>query len=724
MTIISQRTLNGRARVLFLSLILFWCLAFVGTARAQVTDLGLRLLPVIVTGDENQTDTPEPEMPAINAPILATDIQVTVNGPIARTRVRQLFVNTSDEWMEGVYTFPLPEDAAVDSLRMVIGDRVILGEVKEREEARRTYEKAKREGRRAGLITQERPNVFTTSVANIGPGVQIAIEIEFQEALRLDKNVYALRFPTVIGPRYIPGQKPIIGVAGSGRAINTDAVPDAERITPPVRHPDDGKINPLVFVVDIDAGTPLEKVWSASHAINTEQNQGRYRVTLKDGAIPADRDFVLEWQPKTRNSTGIELYKEEIDGDSYLLAMIQPPQTTVAPLEMPREVIYVIDTSGSMGGVSIKGARVALAQALGRLRPQDRFNVVRFSDRAEAFFPDPQLATPAIVAAAQARVATLQADGGTEFLSALQLALNGEIDNSRLRQVVFLTDGAVGNEVEILSFIRKQLGDSRLFTVGIGSAPNSYLMRKAAALGHGTYTFVEQESQVTARMAALFEKLEAPVMESLRAAFPDASWAEVWPKSLPDLYAGEPIVLTAKLSDLIGELVLDGVNRGTPWQQRIALADARPGRGIAKLWARESITGHMDRRYEGAAPDAVKQAVLSVALKHQLVSQYTSLVAVEMEPVRPADRKLISQPLATNLPHGWVFDKVFGETGKPKPIELRKASFEGDTPNGRSLALRARGGTPALLHLIVGLAALLLAAAMLFGRPRRRGIAS
>ncbi len=687
----------------------------VNTAFAQPLAQGLRILPQPLAAADTDSEQVVPE--ASDAPLLATDIRITITGNIARTRVRQLFVNPSADWVEGVYVFPLPEDAAVDSLRLVVGDRIIQGIIKERHEAKRIYEKAKREGRRAGLISQERANIFTTSLANIGPGAQVSVEIEFQELLRVDKGVYALRFPTVVGPRYIPGRSPIVGIGGSGTLRNTAQVPDAERISPPVRHPDDGKINPVVFEVRIDSASPLAKIWSVSHDIASEAAAGAQIVTLKNGALPADRDFVLEWQAKAQPAAAVDLYKETVGKQTYLLAVMQPPALEAIGHERPREVVFVIDTSGSMSGTSIKGAKAALRQALGRLEPRDRFNIVQFSNDATALFNTPRQLDKTNLAQARRFVDNLTSDGGTEFLAALRLSLDGKIDNSRVRQVVFLTDGAVGNDAEVLSFIRRNLGDSRLFTIGIGAAPNSYLMRKAAEFGHGTYTFVEEESQVASRMGRLLEKLEAPAISNLHARFSGDPSAESWPKQLPDLYGGEPIMLTARLLHGEGELALIGSLANKPWGLKVPLAKARPGQGIARFWARQKIESLMDQRHEGIKEAAIRDAVLEVALNHHLVSRYTSLVAIEMELARPQDKKLISTAMATNLPHGWVFDKVFGPapgTGT-RPL-LRKASF---TPaNSQHARLRARGATPALFHLALGFILLLLALVVWLGCRR------
>jgi Ca-activated chloride channel family protein len=528
-----------------------------------------------------------------------------------------------------------------------------------------------------------------------------------------------LRFPTVVAPRYIPGQNPVVGVGGQGNAGNTNQVPDAERISPPVRHPDDGPINPIAFTIQINGAEGLTDFRSVSHKITQDVENGITTITLADGAVPADRDFVLEWRPKAGRKTAVNLYKEVIGDETYLLAMIQPPALDQVATTKPREVIYVIDTSGSMSGVSLDGAKAALKQALQRLQPEDRFNIVRFASTATALYPSARPASSDAVRQARAFAANLKSDGGTEFLSALKIALNGEIDNSRMRQVVFLTDGAVGNDTEVLSFIRRNLGDSRLFTVGIGSAPNSYLMRKAAEFGHGTFSYIESEDQVAERMTRLFARLEAPVLNNLSAKFARDPAAEIWPARLPDLYAGEPIMLTARLVKDAGDLSLTAHQDSLPWGLKVALDKAQTGKGIARFWGRQKVESLMDRRHEGLSKEEVRDLVLPVALHHHLVSQFTSLVAVEMEIARPNDKKLISQAMATNLPQGWNFEKVFGPaTAGAAPSLLKKTSLRSASP--QQVALKARGATPAMLQIAIGLGLVLLALAGLLGLAGQR----
>jgi Ca-activated chloride channel family protein len=604
----------------------------------------------------------------VEAPRLDTDVAITVNGTIARAVVTQRFENPGDTWLEGIYVFPLPEQSAVDALHMQIGDRVIEGEIKGRAEAKALYETAKDVGQKASLVEQERPNIFTNSVANIGPHESVVIRIAYQETVKQDAGVYSLRFPLVVAPRYNPKPKPVNLVDFDGKPQTADPVPDRDRITPPVLDPDKhAKINPVSIQVKLDAGFALGDVESPYHKIALKRTgDGTAVLALADGAVPADKDFALTWRPKTAVAPQTALYQEVVDGEHYVLAMVTPPTLDAAPKVLPRELIFVIDNSGSMAGASIAQAKQSLLFALGRLTPNDTFNVIRFDDTMETVFDKAVPASSENLAIAKHYVSRLDADGGTEMLPALKAALIDATpgDTTRLRQVVFLTDGAVGNEDELFAEIAAHKGRSRLFTVGIGSAPNSYFMRRAAELGRGTFTHIGTESEVLSHMQALFEKLEKPVMVGLKAEWPAGTAVEMWPDPLPDLYAGEPVVLAAKLSSPDGTLGLQGTFDGKPWSTTLKLADAADGVGVGKLWARSKIASLEAKQYSSSDPEGIAKAIEQVALQHHLVSSETSLVAIDPAKSRPDGEVVTSTDLPLNLPDGWVYDKVFGRSTK------------------------------------------------------------
>ncbi len=633
------------------------------------------------------------DAPTRTAPALDTSVVIDVSGIIAKVRIRQTFKNPNDAWVEGVYVFPLPEKAAVDELRMRIGDRIIEGEIRERKRARAAYDQARRAGQQTSLIELERANIFTASVANIPPLGNITVEIGYQQRLRFADDAVSLRFPAVVGPRFIPGNRAVAGVGGTGWAVNSDLVRDAERITPPVRHPNDGTANPLSIQVRLDPGMPIAMLRSPSHAIDAANNDDdRYHITLKGGDTPANRDFVLEWHPDVGDAPFAALFKEIKDGDTYLMAIVAPPsgQPHDQP-RIPREVIFIIDTSGSMHGDSICQARAALKFALDRMHPEDHFNIVRFSNDASTLFASAKPADSHHLHRAKRFVQSLNADGGTNITSALDLAFDGKVGGRMLRQVVLITDGSVGNEASLFRHIRRDIGDSRLFTIGIGSAPNSHFMRRSAAFGRGTFTHIGSTRDVSEIMSALFEKLERPTMTQIVATFDGAPLTDQRPAMLPDLYHGEPLVLTARLSKPTGEILISG-NRGNQnWTRGFDTGSVRAGKGIAKLWARDGIASLMDGLVLGADPDEVRQAVLELALTHGLLSKYTSLISIDRTPVRPEAAALQRRAVPVGLPAGWNYAAVFG----------------------------GKTATPATQQILMGVVALLVGGLLLLARRRR-----
>jgi len=603
-------------------------------------------------------------------PLLFTDVAIDVSGIVARVKVAQRFVNPTSEWREGVYVFPLPEKAAVDHLRMQVGERVIEGMIKERGEARRTYEAAKTEGRKTSLVEQERPNMFTTSVANIGPGEEVVVTIEYQETLRYDDGTFRLRFPLAITPRYIPGAPVESANGGLGWSPATQQVLDADRITPPVADGHEGYVNPVKIAIDLRAGFPLAQIASTYHRVDVREEPGhRYRLTLADGPIPAARDFELVWTPDVGAAPGAALFTETRGGKTYALLMALPPSAATAPAaRAPREITYIVDTSGSMEGVSIVQARDALLMALERLQPGDRFNVIEFNSVAVPLFPAPVPLDAATLARAKQFVGGLRARGGTEMLPALALALAGPREAAMIRQVVFLTDGAVGNEDAILRLVHDEIGDRRLFTVGIGPAPNAFFMTKAAQFGRGTYTFIGDVREVKDRMTALFRKLENPALTDITVDWP--AGADAWPRVLPDLYAGEPVVVTAQFNANAGSgnIAVSGRRSGAIWGSLLPVAAMANEPGVGVLWARAKIDALMDAGRKGAPEEDIRAAVLDVALTHHLVSKYTSLVAVDVTPTRPAGVAASKTAIPGNIPEGLTGFDQLPRTATPAPL--------------------------------------------------------
>ena len=669
-----------------------------GTVRAQPAPLAAAPDATVKKSEVQQgslllkTDRPGAY---VAAPALQTDVHMQVSGMTARVKVLQKFHNPSKQWVEGVYVFPLPENAAVDHMRMRIGERIIEGQVQEKLAARATYEAAKQSGKQASLVEQERPNLFSTSVANLGPEQDISIEIEYQQTLRYDQGAYRLRFPMAVTPRYIPGTQVVEGATGTGLSENTNQVPDAARITPPVQLPTATIHNPVKLEIDMDAGFPLAQLNSSYHPVTVQALRGhRYHIELKAGAVASNKDFELMWVPNPGSEPRAAVFTEPGNGQHYALMMLMPPQVAaLGKNRLARETVFIIDTSGSMQGESLKQAKQALLLALERLQPSDRFNVIQFNSVTHELFQAPVPGDAEHVERAKDYVRALRADGGTEMLPALTAALKSSAADERVRQVIFLTDGAVGNEDELFKLIHTRLGDRRLFTVGIGSAPNSHFMSKAAEFGRGTFTYIGNVAEVGEKMSALFSKLDSPVLTHIKVEFPAGGLVEMRPQKPPDLYAGEPVVFTTALKGLKGVVKVSGMRGATPWEMTLPLANSTPAPGVHVLWARSKIQSLLDSVQDGADAEAVRKQVVAVALGHHLVSKHTSLVAVDVTRVRPEHEALNENlALATNYPEGWA-----------------QASMSGKLPNT---------ATPAQFQLLLGMLALLLAS-LIWASARR-----
>ncbi|HXZ48639.1 MAG TPA: marine proteobacterial sortase target protein [Usitatibacter sp.] len=615
------------------------------------------------------------------APTLETEVEIQVSGIVARTRVTQSFHNPGTDPVEGIYVFPLPEKAAVDHLTLLVGSRVVEGEIREREEARRTYEQAKSEGRKAALVEQQRPNLFTDSVAHIGPNEVVRVTIEYQQTLAYEDGVYRLRFPLAITPRYVPARAPAEALPDDPKAREaawtSDAAADGAEgaLTQPPFVASDGSVlvNPVDIAVQIDAGVPLGPISSSYHDVRVQRSEAdRALVYLAKDQEEADHDFELAWSLAPGAAPRAALFTETVGAADYALLMVVPPgpdaAAKVASERVPRETILVVDTSGSMQGSSLEQAKAALATALASLTERDRFNVVEFNSVTRPLWPDALPATAQNVATALDWIGKLRADGGTEMAPALTFALNGEAAPGCLRQVVFMTDGGVSNEEELLKLIADRLGSTRLFTVGIGSAPNSHFMTKAAQFGRGTFTYIGDVREVGEKMTRLFAKIESPVLQDVSIRWPDGTPVRTYPERVPDLYLGEPVVVSASAATLAGTIVVSGTSGNQPWSEALTPATAGKASGVGALWARARIASLMDELRRGGDKSALRAQVVQVALEHHLVSAYTSLVAVDVTPTATGPARTALVP--ASLPRGSSSGGAIPQTDTPATLQL------------------------------------------------------
>lgn len=590
-------------------------------------------------------------LPAVR---LGTDYAVKVSGHTARVTVTQAFRNTSRQWMEATYLYPLPDDGAVDSLKMVVGQRIFVGKIKQREEAMKLYEQAKAEGRKAGLVEQQRANLFRNNVANVGPGETVVIAIEFQAPVRAVDGRYSLTLPLVAGLRYAPPHT-LTGAA---------ALRDAAAVNAPVAHPKLGRdLNPVSIAVELAPGFEPVGIRSPYHRIAVEsKGPGVQLVKFAASQVPADRDFELNWHA-AGSAPVLGAFRQQHRGLDYVMASLTPPAQAGKGAAAPREMVFVIDNSGSMSGESMPAAKASLLYALGTLRPQDSFNVIRFDDTMTMLFDHAVAASPEQIALARRFTKGLEASGGTEMLPALKAALVEGRGAARkaIRQVVFMTDGGLSNESEMMAEIGANGGRSRVFMVGIGSAPNTYLMRRMAEAGRGTYTNIGDGGEVSAKMQALLNRLSAPVAHDLKASVEGGKF-ELVPRDLPDLYAGEPLLLLGRGKGLAGKVTITGMIEGRKWSTTIDLGQARPSDAVARMWASRHVADIEAQRWSGQLDDRLADAAIAeTGLSFGLVTSRTSLIAEDETPSRPAGARLVPEELPLLLPAGWNFDHLFGQ---------------------------------------------------------------
>lgn len=609
---------------------------------------------------------------------LDSEVRVNVQGMQAEVSVSQTFKNTSTQWLNATYVYPLAEDSAVHRLTMHVGERIIEGEIKEKAEARKIYEQAKAAGKKATLLEQQRANLFRQQIANIGPGETIRVDIGYNQQVIYDSGEFRLRIPMTLTPRYIPGvtRSELIAEASfssgvQGWSLATDQVLDAALITPTQQHVSNKKLlNPVSLELELNAGLTLASLTSATHQITVtdaaSNTPGVKSVRFTGGRVSMDRDFELIWLPEPSSAPVAAQFVDQWQGERYAQIMLMPPRQLRPEQALARELLLIIDTSGSMAGQSIEQARASALLALEQLTPRDRFNVIFFDSNTRTVFPEAVAALPENMTLAASAISAMRADGGTEMHDALARAFAHEVSEQHLQQIVFVTDGSVGNEAALLKLIHRKLGSARLFTVAIGSAPNRYFMRRAAEFGRGTFTEIASVDQVQERMQTLLSKLQKPVVANIEIDWPQP--VEAFPRKVPDLYWGEPMLLTVKLAPWPGRsdqrIVIRGDTAGSPWQRELVLPEPRSLQNpqqvpvLAQRFGRQKIAFLEDEAIRQGERDQARDKVLPVALRYQLLSRFTSLIAVDKTPSKPASEVSKERAVANAMPAGSAMQAV------------------------------------------------------------------
>ncbi len=617
---------------------------------------------------------PEVDAHAV-VPLRHTDVHIRVQGFVAEATVTQRFENVLDRPIEAEYVFPLPHDAAVNATEMHIGDRIIRGRVDRRETARQAYEDAKVEGRHTSLLEQERPNIFTQSVANIGPGETIEIMIRYVQPLPYTDGSYELVFPMVVGPRYMPGlplgQESGRAQVGRGREPDTDQVPDASRISPPALKPRQRCGFDIDIQVDMDAGVPLGDVRSRSHAVTIQRTgETTALVALDDADRIPNKDFVLQIDVAGKQpEVGVLAHHDGQGG--YFMLVLQPPKTPTDHQIRPRELILVLDRSGSMWGQPITLAKRAMEQVLRSLRPEDTFNIVSFSIRADSFQPAPVAANAQNVQAGIGYVRSLTSGGGTKMMTGVLAALSSPPPEGYLRIITLFTDGYIGNESAIIGAVQRLLGSARVFPFGVGWCVNRYLLDRMAIAGRGTAQYILLNDSPEEAIDSFVDRMSRPVLTDVSLEFGDVCVRDLSPSPVPDVYAGKPVYIYGRY-DEPAEGVIEVVGRIGIQPRASKVQVHLPGPAdesspLPSIWARQRIKELELVKLGSPNPISAEQQITQLALNYSLMSAYTSFVAIDETPSLPAVLRPQYVQVSVPMPEGVQYETTINEAASRGP---------------------------------------------------------
>ncbi len=590
----------------------------------------------------------------IPLPLKHTDVKGQISGYIATVEVTQQFHNPYDEKIEAVYVFPLPQNAAINEFIMTIGERRIRGIIRERKEAEKIYQQAKRQGHVASLLTQERPNIFTQKVANIEPCKEIEINIKYFNTLAYVDGWYEFVFPMVVGPRFNPpGSTDGVGAVARGKAGISGQKTEVQYLKPGQRSGHD-----ISLAVDIDAGVVIEQLVCTSHVISNS-SPARDKRTVKLSSLDSipNKDFVLRYKVAGKTvKSALVTHRDERGG--YFTLMLYPPDNLSYLKRAPMEMIFVLDCSGSMNGKPIAKAKQAITRALKKLQSGDTFQIIRFSNNASQLGPNPVPATPANIRKGLRYVESLKGSGGTMMIEGIKAALDFAHDPQRFRLVSFMTDGYIGNETEILAAIHQRLGASRIFSFGVGSSVNRYLLDRMAKLGKGAVAYIGLDNSAGQVVDEFYDRISHPALTDVTIDWGDMQVTDMYPSRIPDLFVGRPVILTGRFKGT-SSTTIHVKGKVGDMTQDIAIAvnledSAATHAGIACVWARKKIETLGSQAAYDTNPDLPGE-IKQVALEYGLMSAYTAFIAVDSSRKTAGDHG-ITVAIPVPVPDGVRYD--------------------------------------------------------------------
>jgi Ca-activated chloride channel homolog len=609
----------------------------------------------------------------IHFPALKTDIQAKIQGDLTTVTVTQTFANPTSAPLNATYLFPLNKDAAVHAMTMEVGDEIVKAKIHKIEEAKKKFNKAKKQGKAASLLVQHRPNMFTQHIANLMPGLPIKVTLVYDQTVPRVDGSYELVIPLIVGPRYQPsgsGKAPQVvddGITVGIKKVKAEtqfnqweieslpAYPDVSGLT----IPDTISKDRVSIGIDLEAGAAIPNLYSRTHKISVAGDENKKSVTLAGGRTIDNRDFVLRYQLAGKEIQPAFLaYNDSQDG--YFSLWIEPPASPKSKDITAREMVFVLDTSGSMSGQPMDASKVFMRHALNNLRTQDYFRVIRFSNNATEFTSGPVRATPNNINNGLRYVDSLHAGGGTEVAKSIRQAFSIPKPDGTLRIVVFLTDGYIGNESEVLRLITSTIGDARIYAFGVGTSVNRYLLAEMGRKGRGFARFMDPTEDAEEVALELADKLASPVLTGINIDWGELQVSEVTPAVIPDLFAGDSIRILGKIKGSGTHTVqVKGKVRGQQASLPIqaVLTDGQGGATVSpipQIWARSQIADHMGQinapnayKTTHFSDDKLKGKVIHLGLKHSLATRWTSFVAVSRKVVneKPEDVKDSQVPL-------------------------------------------------------------------------------
>ena len=587
-------------------------------------------------------------------PNMETIVNIKIDGMVSETKMEQVFINNSSDPIEAIYIFPINHNAAVNDMKFIVNNRIIETKIKEKSVAEKEYKKAKEDGKRASIVTQERPNIFKQSIANIMPNDTINVIISYVQNLKYENHEFKYRLPLTITPRYRKEPKRI-NVDNGLNPINS-IINDKEKINPKYLDEKINYANNIKIKANINSGFKIVDIIS-SHKIDRHKiNDSNFNISLKNGQINANQDFTLSYLIKEGDEPQISIFSATKNNEEYYMIMAMGPKDINDKQHISKEITFVIDRSGSMEGNNMESAKIAVIEALKKLKSNDTFNIISFSDSFKKFSYKPLLVNDKNIKQGIKFINDITAYGGTEALPALEWAMQEEHDASKIKMIIFITDGAVGYEDSVMRLIDEEnVNEARFFPICIGYAPNSYLLQKVAEITRGSYTYIKNHGEITNKLEKLFNKIENPILSNIIVNFNQTE--DYFPNPIKDLYLNEPLIIFCKSNSSINEIEFKGKNSIGDFNKKFNLNDIVISQesAIPELWARKKIAYLMDNyrlSRDIAIKDDIKSQIIDISKSYNILSKFTSFIGIESEIVNKKEY-LLSTKIGSQLPKNW-----------------------------------------------------------------------